>query len=358
MLRDGSRGTDRKRQYVAPAGLLGLGAALGAGVVVGLAVASPASADESAAADSGPRAAATADRSSRASSGAAHPGDRRRGAPAPARSGGAEPTAVVSATRVVRSAAATRVPAPTVTAARGGDRLPVDGAVITAAVAAVPEVRRSEVVSRPAAARPAAVAAPAATAPSVSRSAVPAAASSSSSSARGSLCSCDPRGRLITVYKGLHFVLPQSPAFFIKQVTGTGTFTADSGYDLGDADQYDWNKFTGIVYSPLRHDKNSAMVGWRYNLVTEEFEIAPFYNVNKERILPNEQTEVISVPADGTFRYTVDYSGVTISYGDETVFKPYPPGLTPNFWTSTRVSGWFGGNEAAPRTLTYYLALT
>ena len=48
---------------------------------------------------------------------------------------------------------------------------------------------------------------------------------------------------------------------------------------------------------------------------------------------------------------------MTISYGGRTVFKPYPEGLTPNVWTAARVSGWFGGNEAAPRTVSYYLKL-
>lgn len=195
-------------------------------------------------------------------------------------------------------------------------------------------------------------------APAPSAEVPPAAAPGPAASGLGSLVSTDPRGRLITVYKGLHFVLPGSPAFFVKQVSGTGTFTADSVYDLKDVDQYDWNKFTGIVFSPLQHDRNSVMVGWRYNLTTQEFEIAPFYNVDKVRVLPNEQTEVISVPAGEAFEYTVDYSGVSIGYGDKTVFKPYPPGLTPNIWTASRVSGWFGGNEAAPRTLTYYLNLT
>jgi len=32
-------------------------------------------------------------------------------------------------------------------------------------------------------------------------------------------------------------------------------------------------------------------------------------------------------------------------------------GLTPNVWTAARVSGWFGGNEVAPRTVSYYLRL-
>lgn len=172
----------------------------------------------------------------------------------------------------------------------------------------------------------------------------------------------DPRGRLQTIYKGTHFTIPNNFGFFIQNVSGSGTFTLNTTYDLGDSDQFDWNKLTGIAFTPLEPDRDSAMVGWRYNLVTENFEIAPFYNVNKVRILPNENPlspnyEVISVPADQTFTYTVDYTGVTISYGDRTVFKPYPEGLVPNIWTAARVSGWFGGNRAAPRTVSYYLKL-
>lgn len=258
-------------------------AALGAGAVVGLAVAAPASADDSGARGSGSRSSAADHAAPRASS--AHPPSITAG-----RSADSErplPAAVVSVPRVAPPASA------------------------VTAVALTPEA------PAPAAAQPA---------PG------PAAAEPAPQS-----LSLDPRGRRITVPKGVHFVIPQSPAIFVKQVSGAGTFTTDSVYDLKDVDQYDWNKFTGIAFSPLQHDRNSVMVGWRYNLETQEFEIAPFYNVNKERILPNEQTEVISVPAGETFTYKVDYTGVTISYGDKTVVKPYPPGLTPNIWTATRV---------------------
>jgi hypothetical protein len=303
----------------------GAAAALGAGVVISLAAAAPASADDSGARDSGSRSAATdhsaAGRSAAApASSAAAPA--RRGSAPPERSANpehAKPAAVISVPQVVRPAAAVPTSAPKSVAP-----------AVTAPNPAIP--------------------APAA----VVDAAPPPAAASQASPAPQSLF-FDPRGRRITVLKGVHFVLPQSWAFFVKQVAGSGTFTTDSVYDLKNVDQYDWNKFTGIAFSPLQHDRNSVMVGWRYNLTTQQFEIAPFYNVNKERILPNEQTEVISVPPGETFTYKVDYTGVTISYGDKTVFKPYPPGLTPNIWTATRVSGWFGGNEVAPRTLTYYL---
>jgi len=194
------------------------------------------------------------------------------------------------------------------------------------------------------------------------RTSVTTPAASVASAAKVAFPWSDPRGRQITIYKGTHFAIPNSFGYFIQQTVGTGTFISNSAYDLKDIDQKDWNKFTGIAFTPLEPDRDAAMVGWRYNLTTLEFEIAPFYNVNKARILPNENPlspgyEVISVPVGETFEFTVDYSGITLSYGGRTVYKPYPSGLTPNVWTAARVSGWFGGNEVAPRTLSYFLRL-
>lgn len=290
----------------------GLAAALGAGVVIGLASSAPASAD---AADPAPSAPA-----SETPGGNSAPASRR----APTR-----PRPVRVANR--EHPAAKRVSA--------GRPAAAATPIARAATRPVP----SPVPVRPAAAGPAAVGpAPAPAAPAAE--------------SVGALL-CDPRGQKIRVFKGTHVALPLNTAFFTKKVTGSATFTPDTAYDLGDVDQYDWNKLTGIAFSPLQHDRNSAMVGWRYNLNTEEFEIAPFYNVDKKRILPNELTEVISVPADQAFTYTVDYHGITVSYGDTTVYKPYPEGLKPVQLTASRVSGWFGGNEVAPRTVSYYLKL-
>ncbi len=343
-----------------PAGLLayfgGAVATVGTGVVVGLAVAAPAAAEDSAH-ESGHR--ATIGHTSPADDGATRHNHRGAGVPraAAAESGpsnagpsgagpsgagpsGAGPSGAVVATRIVRSAAALSAPM-SAKADRQGDSGPV---------------RQATPVTLPAVATTAVTIAPpdpAAETPMPMANPAPARAASPERLHNFYL---DPRGQRVTFLKNTHFAVPGSWGLFIKKVYGTGTFTADSAYDLKDADQKDWNKFSGIAYTPLQPDKNSAMVGWRYNLDTREFEIAPFYNVNKERILPDEQTEVISIPADVTFHYNVDYSGITLNYGGKTVFKPYPSGLTPNVWTAARVSGWFGGNEAAPRTLSYYLS--
>lgn len=306
----------------------GLAAALGAGVVIGLTAAAPASADT----------AETASQAAAPSAGQSAQTPRR--APAANR--------VARAQIRQRSAASEAAKPAEASAAYGGltaPKAPKAAATLTRAAAAA-----SAAASQPVSA---ALAVPAAAAPAP----VASATSASATQPTASLLACDPRGQKIRVFKGTHVALPLNWAFFTKKVTGSATFTPDTAYDLGDVDQYDWNKLTGIAFSPLQHDRNSAMVGWRYNLTTEEFEIAPFYNVDKKRILPNEQTEVISVPADQSFTYTVDYNGITINYGDQTVYKPYPEGLKPIQLTASRVSGWFGGNEVAPRTVSYYLKL-
>jgi len=346
----------------------GLAAALGVGVVIGFSTSAPASAEES-------------DSASRSGNSADAPSAPRRSA------AGLERTTTAGA-------AAARVPAATVKAARSASAVSAGaeqstGRLLKAAamslIAAVPppvasvptpvvapdrqvpapptpapayatvrEARRAGAAMRTAPVIPAA--APAVPAPVADAAPAPAPRPGPIARALNALFNCDPRGRLITVYKGTHFAIPNNfGGFFVQKVQGTGTFTADSVYDLKVVDQFDWNMFTGIAFAPLEPDLNSVMVGWRYNLTTEEFEIGPYYNVDKARISPQGPSEIISVPVGETFNYLVDYTGVTLSYGDRTVIKPFPEGLTPNVWTAVRISGWFGGNEVAPRTVSYYI---
>lgn len=162
--------------------------------------------------------------------------------------------------------------------------------------------------------------------------------------------------RTITILPGIPLGLPALTVPWVKKVNGIATFTPKSVYDLHNADQFDWNKLTGIGFS-IPGDVNSSMVAWRYNTTSGDFEIAPFFNVDKARILPS-QDEIIAVPIGEPFDFTVNYDGVTISYGDRTVFKPTPEGLTPNFWTSYRVSVWFGGTSLPPNVIKVKLGFT
>jgi hypothetical protein len=273
----------------------GLAAALGAGVVIGLSVAAPASAEPT---DS--RAGA---RSDSADSGVRASSGPRRGAGTAETDRGSTRSAPSAASVVADIDVPKATPARTPRATRGA-RLAADE---PAAASAEPMPAAAAQKSRPAATAAAPVAVtPSAVMPtaSVSASSIPALsvpalsipalsipAPSAAAPAAGtatpavnvlqSLFGCDPRGRLITIYKGTHFAIPNSFGYFIKKVEGTGTFTEDTVYDLKDEDQRDWNKFTGIAFTPLEPDRNSVMVGWRYNLASQEFEIAPFYNVDK-----------------------------------------------------------------------------
>ena len=163
------------------------------------------------------------------------------------------------------------------------------------------------------------------------------------------------RQRTITILPKIPLGLPPTILPWVKQVNGFGTFTKNSVYDLHSADQYDWNKLSGISFS-IPGDVNSTMVAWRYDVSSGNFEVAPFFNVDKARILPTP-AEVIAVPIGDTFDFHVDYDGITISYGDKTVYKATPQGLTPNFWTSYRTSVWFGGTSLPPNLIQLKLKL-
>lgn len=165
------------------------------------------------------------------------------------------------------------------------------------------------------------------------------------------------RGTPIVIFKGTHFSLPRQTVFWVKEVTGHATFTDNSTYDLNNEDQYDWNKLTGITFTPLRPDTDAIMVAWRYNVDSQMFEIGPYYNLDLARIMPTDD-EIISVQLGDEFAFAVDYNGITLTYGDQTVYKPLPEGLVPNFWTSERISSWFGGTSVAPKTVSYFMHLS
>lgn len=169
-------------------------------------------------------------------------------------------------------------------------------------------------------------------------------------------CGVDRKFTKVTIFKGIPFSLPRQTRILVKQVSGQAIFTDRSVYDLNTVDQLDWNKLSGITFTPLRPDTDAIMVAWRYNLSTKEFEIAPYYNVDRARILPKKD-EIISVPIGSTFDFAVDYRGITLRYGDRVVYKPAPAGLEPNFWTSVRISPWFGGTTLPPKTLWFLLRL-
>ncbi len=53
-------------------------------------------------------------------------------------------------------------------------------------------------------------------------------------------------------------------------------------------DQWDYNKLTGITFSPFNPFNNTAMVGWRHNPQTLLFEMIPYWHVSKKRFFKDD----------------------------------------------------------------------
>ena len=131
-------------------------------------------------------------------------------------------------------------------------------------------------------------------------------------------------------------------------------FDDSARYDLGDNDQLDWNKLTGLSYSLLNSHYNSAMVGWRYRLDEKTIELNAYYHISKLRVytLPLMEinvydtfyTEIIPNTADSTIIVRVSTATSTAEHS-----LKYNISLAQD---SREIWPWFGGNEKAPLDIT------
>lgn len=137
------------------------------------------------------------------------------------------------------------------------------------------------------------------------------------------------------------------------------TFQSSCEYDLGDNDQYDWNKLMGFM-GDGGWQTNSARWGWRWNLANEKVEIAPYVHDNDtDAILPpNTQwiqldlntTVNLTIKCDrpnGKFIFIYDDGGTPISHEVEVsgnLESLYPGPCQVDLF-------FFGGNETAPHEM-------
>jgi hypothetical protein len=136
------------------------------------------------------------------------------------------------------------------------------------------------------------------------------------------------------------------------------TFQESCEYDLGDNDQYDWNKVMG--FTDTLYFTRSARWGWRWNLANEKVEVAPYvHDESSSAILPppeqwiqfdlNTQVNLkIEVErANQSYKFTYDDGGTPIIH-----YVDVTNSLT-NAYNGVCVSDlfWFGGNEKAPHEM-------
>lgn len=84
---------------------------------------------------------------------------------------------------------------------------------------------------------------------------------------------------IVTVPKGRRIV-PRCP----KRVRGKIRFyirlDETAIYDHGDGDQFDWNKLFGAKKKFFKPKQDSVMVGWRWHLGLQKFQLTPYIHKN------------------------------------------------------------------------------
>lgn len=159
-----------------------------------------------------------------------------------------------------------------------------------------------------------------------------------------------------SVSKGGNSSTPIAFQTFINNcnINASAYFTEKSKYNLVDVDQFDWNKLDGFKLDLNSVPNNSALIGWRYNVVANYFEIAPYFN-NNGLVLP-DNNEILTILPNEIFTYNVKFSGkkatISITKGNITITKTRQ---LKSAFIFPRVSLWFGGNKTAPNNLEVFI---
>lgn len=133
-------------------------------------------------------------------------------------------------------------------------------------------------------------------------------------------------------------------------------FQSSCAYDHGDSDQYDWNKLIGFAYTSF--GTTSARWGWRWNLVSQKVEIAPYVNDGGTVLLP-PSSQWIQVDLNTWFnakievdraneRYIFTYNGSTVHYVNVS------SSLASAYSSNDFIAGdlfFFGGTKSAPHEM-------
>ena len=157
--------------------------------------------------------------------------------------------------------------------------------------------------------------------------------------------------------KGSNFSTPRTPKILVREVAGQCRFILGD-YTLNPSDQKDWNKLTGISFNMLMPNRNAAMVGWRWNPVTDKIELSAYFNVNGQNLYAeNMGYPIVSVGLGEWFGFIVDYNRVTIQKLNSAPVTVYcPKDLKATWLTSFRIQPYFGGNNPASENIELEIA--
>ena len=154
--------------------------------------------------------------------------------------------------------------------------------------------------------------------------------------------------------KGNHKSTPFRFKLYSKpeEIAMSFSFDYTCAYFHNDDDQFDWNKLTGISFG-IDARNESVMIGWRYNRILNQFELAAYYHISDERLISNI---LLRVFADKEVKamISVDYEQkmYTVEINAADSFNVVQQKFKHDRTLARRIHPWFGGNKTAPHDMT------
>jgi hypothetical protein len=158
------------------------------------------------------------------------------------------------------------------------------------------------------------------------------------------------------IYEGLHFstlicLTNREPNF---KHSFNFRFTEDMKYFIEGENQFDFNKLIGWKGKFFTPRWDTAMIGWRWNPLTDCFEVVPYWHVGSRaydfdmskmiQVKAGDFISVVFIMLSGIGRIEIAQGNTLVT--DERIFSQ----KYGKFW---KINPWFGGNESAPKTLTF-----
>ena len=161
----------------------------------------------------------------------------------------------------------------------------------------------------------------------------------------------------VVIDEGEHEPLPKRNVGFVlspTEVSATVTFDSSCIYDVGQADQQDWNKVIGLGFVGSKnedvtqgtppHQIDGARVGWRWNPQRGRIDLGAYVYVDKNRIDFKVAEIALNTPTKLTIKIDYDRKLYQILGG-----KPIP--FTHNKTFGYKTGLYFGGTQPAPHKI-------
>ena len=132
---------------------------------------------------------------------------------------------------------------------------------------------------------------------------------------------------------------------------------------LGDGIEYSleknrrqWNKLAGITFDPIKRNRDSILLAWRY--VNGKHELCPYFNVDSKNIMPETDSSIpiweINSSKPVFLNINLDKGIVKMRLDQDNQVFTYRYVHRRTKCISFEVGFYFGGSEAAPNDISVY----